>query len=463
MSETRPPSQCDLLLEAGTILTLEEDRPVIESGFVAIRGDSILAVGTADERAGYAAERVIRCKGQVVMPGLVDCHNHMFQSLGRTLGEGLTGWEWLSTFTWPYAAAITAEETIAAVYLGDVEAVLAGTTSVLDHHYGRTDEATTLAVAAALEDVGLRGAVARGVAGSHTPLAERQGLPASAFPVPADEELATTEACMRARPGGSRIEVWAGPINTVYTDRDLFAATVSLARSHGVRWHSHLSAPKSDPDVYRKAYGVRPGIWLRDEGLLGPDAVLAHATWVDEEEIEAIGSSGTAVVHCPMSNQYVPYGVMPMRELLEAGATVALGSDGSACGHRQDLFENMKMLVLMHRLDELDPGASSAPEALAIATRGGAAALGIDAGRLRPGALADVIVLDTGRPHLTPLHRPEPAIVYAARGSDVRLSIIGGQIAVEDGRTTLVDQDEVAAEAAGRARDLIGRIGLADP
>ena len=127
------------------------------------------------------------------------------------------------------------------------------TTSVLDHHYGRTDEATTLAVAAALEDVGLRGAVARGVAGSHTPLAERQGLPASAFPVPADEELATTEACMRARPGGSRIEVWAGPINTVYTDRDLFAATVSLARSHGVRWHSHLSAPKSDPDVYRKA------------------------------------------------------------------------------------------------------------------------------------------------------------------------------------------------------------------
>ena len=107
-----------------------------------------------------------------------------------------------------------------------------------------------------------------------------------------------------------------------------------------------------------------PPSGCRDEGLLGPDAVLAHATWLDETEIAAIGSTSTAVVHCPMSNQYVPYGVMPMRRLLDAGATVGLGTDGSTCGHRQDLFENMKMLVLMHRLADLDPGASSAAEAL---------------------------------------------------------------------------------------------------
>ena len=194
--------------------------------------------------------------------------------------------------------------------------------------------------------------------------------------------------------------MWPGPINTVYTDQDLLASAVSLARSHGTGWHTHLSAPKSDPDVYRETYGLRPGMWLHREGLLGPDAVLAHATWVNDEEIEAIGSTRTAVVHCPMSNQYVPYGVMPMRRLLDAGATVALGTDGSTCGHRQDLFENMKMLVLMHRLAELDPGASSAAEALRIATTGGAAALGIDAGRLVPGALADVIVLDTSSAHL---------------------------------------------------------------
>ena len=461
MTADEQPVGCDLILEGGTVVTLDPERPVVEGGFVAIVGDRIVAVGEGYEISGYQAERVISCRGRLVMPGLVDCHNHLFQALGRTLGEGLPGWEWLSRFMWPYAAEITPEETKAAVYLGAVEAALAGTTSLLDHHYGRTDYDTTLAVASAIEEVGLRGVVARGVAGGYTALAERQGLPRKAFPLTDEEELGITEACITARPPGSRVAVWPGPLNTVYTDQNLLASAVSLARSHGTGWHTHLSAPKSDPDVYRETYGLRPGMWLHREGLLGPDAVLAHATWVDDEEIKAIGSTRTAVVHCPMSNQYVPYGVMPMRRLLEAGATVALGTDGSTCGHRQDLFENMKMLVLMHRLAELDPGASSAAEALRIATTGGAAALGIDAGRLAPGALADVIVLDTSRAHLTPVHDPRTALVYAARGSDVTMNIVGGQVIVEEGRCTRVDQDEVISEARGRARGLIARIGLA--
>ena len=461
MTADEPPVGCDLILEGGTVVTLDPERPVVEGGFVAIAGDRIKAVGFQGEVSDYRADRVISCRGRLVMPGLVDCHNHLFQSLGRTLGEGLPGWEWLSRFMWPYAAEITPEETEAAVYLGAVEAALAGTTSLLDHHYGRTDYDTTLAVADAIEEVGLRGVVARGVAGGYTVLAERQGLPRKAFPLTDDEELGITEACIKARPPGSRVAVWPGPLNTVYTDQNLLASAVSLARSHGTGWHTHLSAPKSDPDVYREAYGLRPGMWLHREGLLGPDAVLAHATWVDEEEIEAIGSTRTAVVHCPMSNQYVPYGVMPMRRLLDAGATVALGTDGSTCGHRQDLFENMKMLVLMHRLAELDPGASSAAESLRIATTGGATALGIDAGRLVPGALADVIVLDENRAHLTPVHDPRTALVYSVRGSDVIMNIVGGQVIVEEGRCTQVDQDEVISEARGRARELISRIGLA--
>ena len=460
MTADEQPVGCDLILEGGTVVTLDPERPVVEGGFVAIAGDRIVAVGEGYEISGFQADRVISCRGRLVMPGLVDCHNHLFQSLGRTLGEGLPGWEWLSRFMWPYAAEITPEETEAAVYLGAVEAALAGTTSLLDHHYGRTDYETTLAVAGAIEEVGLRGVVARGVAGGYTALAELQGFPKKAFPVSDADELDITEACIRARPPGSRVAVWPGPINTVYTDQNLLASAVSLARSHGTGWHTHLSAPKSDPDVYREAYGLRPGMWLHREGLLGPDAVLAHATWVDDEEIEAIGSTRTAVVHCPMSNQYVPYGVMPMRRLLDAGATVGLGTDGSTCGHRQDLFENMKMLVLMHRLAELDPGASSAAEALRIATTGGATALGIDAGRLAPGALADVIVVDTSRAHLTPVHDPRTALVYSARGSDVTMNIVGGQVIVEDGRYTRVDQDEVISEARRRATELIGRIGL---
>ena len=205
-------------------------------------------------------------------------------------------------------------------------------------------------------------------------------------------------------------------------------------------------------EVYREAYGVRPAVWLRDNGLLGPDTVLAHAAWLDEEEIEALGSTRTAVAHCPMSNQYVPYGVMPMRRLLESGATVALG-DGwfDLRPPPRTLFENMKMLVLMLGWPIWDPGASSAGEALHLATRGGAAALGLDSGRLEPGALADVIAVDLHRPHLTPVHDPLAALVYAARASDVVLNIVGGRIIVEEGRCTEVDQDEVMAEAKARS------------
>ena len=461
MTAATLPTTCDTLLEGGTLVTLDSARPVIDDGFVAMAGGRIVGVGDLSGASDYQAGRVISCRGSLVMPGLVDCHNHLFQSLGRTLGDGLNGWEWLSTFMWPYASQITPEETVAAVYLAAVEAALSGATSLLDHHYGRTDYETTLAVASTLEEVGLRGVVARGVTGGYTALAERQGLPRKAFTGSDREEIDITEACIRARPPGSRVVVWPGPINTVYTGQDLLAAAVETARRHGTGWHTHLSAPRSDPDVYREEYGVRPAIWLHSQGLLGPDAVLAHATWLDGEEIEAIGSTRTAVVHCPMSNQYVPYGVMPMRELLDAGATVGMGTDGSTCGHRQDLFENMKMLVLMHRLAELDPAASTAAEALRIATVGGAAALGIDAGRLEPGALADVIVLDTARSHLTPAHDPTAALVYAARASDVSMSIVGGEVIVENGRCTRVDHDEVMAEARARAAELIRRIGLA--
>ena len=256
-------THCDLLLVGGTLVTLDPEGPVVVDGFVAIAGERIAGVGNREGASRFLADRVISCRGRLVMPGLVDCHNHLFQSLGRTLGEGLPGWEWLSRFMWPYAARITPEETEAAAYLGAVEAALAGTASLLDHHYGRTDLDTTLAVAGAIEDVGLRGVVARGVTGGYTALAERQGLPRKAFPVRDEDELDITDACIRARPPGSRVAIWPGPINAVYTGQELLAAAVNLARAHGTGWHTHLSAPQSDPDVYREAYteSARPSGW----------------------------------------------------------------------------------------------------------------------------------------------------------------------------------------------------------
>ncbi len=451
----------DLLLTGGTVLTLDDERRVLEDGAVAIAGDRIAAVGTADELiARQPAARVVDCAGKLVMPGLVDTHNHLFQTLARGLGEGLTGWRWLAEFMWPYAGAISAHEAEVAAQLGAIEAARAGTTALLDHHYGCADVEATLAVAGAIERVGLRGVVARGIAGPLTELGRRQGLPESSFPYSAAQELEYTRACMDARPAGAKVAVWPGPINITYTDRELLRDAVALARERGTGWHTHFLAPRPDPQLYREAYGTRPASWLHEEGLLGPDATLAHGCWVDDEDVRLLGTTHSCVAHCPASNMIVPFGVMPLRALREAGATVGLGTDGSACGHRQDLFEQMKLTVLLHRTAGLDPEATDVAEALELATREGARVLQLDAGRLQAGALADVAVVDLDRAHLRPVNDPLATAVYAARGGDVWMTVVGGEVVFEEGRCTRVDEAAVLAEAQACSDALIRRAGL---
>ena len=173
-----------------------------------------------------------------------------------------------------------------------------------------------------------------------------------------------------------------------------------------------------------------------------------------------VGATGTGVAHCPVSNQYGGDGVLRLRALRDAGAVVGLGSDGAAYNHRQDLFECMKQAVLVQRVHHLDPGASGSAEALDLGTREGARLLGVDAGELAPGRLADVAVVGLGHAHLTPHHDVPAALVYAARGSDVEMTIVGGEVVYEAGRCTLVDEAAVLADAAARAEDLVRRAGI---
>ena len=260
-------------------------------------------------------DAVVDCRNRVVLPGLVDCHNHLFQALVRGLGEGLEIWPWLREFMWPYAIAMRPEQARAAVTLGVVEALRAGTTTVVDHHYAPTDTSTVLAVAEIIESAGMRGAVARGILGRKTPVAAARGLPDELYRYSAEDELAITLECIQERPRGRQVTVWPGPLNLAYLDRSLLASSVDLARRSGVRWHTHCSEGSGDPGSYLDAYGVRPVNWLRDEGLLDKEATLAHAIWLDEEEIEGLGGARAGVAHNPVSNAYMASGIMPLRRL----------------------------------------------------------------------------------------------------------------------------------------------------
>ena len=259
---------------------------------------------------------------------------------------------------------------------------------------------------------------------------------------------------------GSEVEIWPTPGDIIYNDQDFVAASVQLARDKGVGWHTHCSQYKTDPDVYIAEHGIRPVLWLNDAGLLGPDAHFAHMIFLDDEEVEVVGAANTAIAYCPISHGIFGLGTMRLADLRQAGAVVGLGYDGAVAGFRNDMFEQMKMAVMIQRLKAMDPTQSGPAEALELATREGARFMGIDAGVLEPGRLADIAVIRLEGAHMTPRPDPVAAVAYSARSSDVEMTIVGGEIIYENGSCTRVDEAEVMAEAVASVERLRTRLDL---
>lgn len=451
-------SNCELLLTNGSVITVDDERRVYEPGAVAITGERIVGVGSPADLKGFRASRVVDCTGKAVLPGFIDTHTHMFQGLGRGLGEGMSLYPWLSDFMWPYARLISRREAWAGVRLTALEAARAGTTAVVDDHYAPTDLETTIGVARTIEEVGLRGAVARGIFGAPAEVTRHYNIPDYLFALSPEEELDITRGAIEAT-AGRRVGVWPAPDGN-FIARDLIIDSVSLAHELDTRWHIHCSAPQSDPAAYVSCYGERPVHWMHRAGILDERAAIAHGVWFDDDEVSYLGAAGAGVAHCPTSNCYMADGAIRMDDLRSAGAVVSLGTDGSSCDHRQDMFEQMKQAIFVQRLNTLDPMALRSEEALELATREGARYLGIDAGVLAPGKLADIAVVDLEQVHLQPLNRTISTLVYAARGSDVVMTIVGGEVIYENGASTRVDDAEVVAEAKARSAELIDKAGL---
>ena len=455
------PRRADLIVEGAYVVTLDRRRPIIVDGSVAVVGGAIAAVGTAREvNESYPrAEERIDASGCLVMPGLIDTHTHLFQVLGRGLGDGLALLDWLRDFMLPMAVHMSTVDAAAAVQLSALMSVLAGTTAVVDNHYAPTDTATTLAVAEAVESVGLRGAIARGIFGARVEGSDRMGVPDELHAYTASEELQIMAECLQARPPGSRVEVWPMPENVVYVDRDLIAACAGLADEHDLRWQAHCSEALDEVVIFSDIYGERPVEWLSRAGLLGPRATLAHAIWLDDGEVAAMGAARACGLHLPVCNQVVSSGVMRLRELVDAGATVGLGTDGTAVGG-QSMFEAMKSAYALHRLSRMDPTWPPSETLLELVCGHGARVLGKPVGVVEEGALADLVVVDLQSPRFQPAHRLVMALTMVGHGSDVRDVIVDGEVVVRRGMSTRVDQHEVMAKALEAAERVAGAAGL---
>ncbi|MBA2945573.1 amidohydrolase [Streptomyces himalayensis] len=422
----------DLLVHGGDILTVDDAGTLVRDGAVAVRDGEILAVGPAEVlRARYAADGTLDATGCLVMPGLVNTHTHLAMTLLRGRADDVTLQGFLERVIRWEAELLSPENVEAAVRVAVAESVRAGVTSALDMYWYHE------AAERASRESGWR---------LHT------GPTFMDVPDPADgiayeDRLEWARRDLAARPArpGTRPVLFAHSTYTLSPDQ--LTDIAALARDFGALLHIHAAENATEVATVEAAHGKRPVELLDSLGLLGPDLLLAHAVDLTGPEIAALARTGTSVAHCPVSNLKLGCGIAPVPRLLGAGVTVGLGTDGAVSSNTLDLLGAVRQAALVHKAGG-DPTAVGAQQAMRMATIEGARALGLDAhlGSLEPGKRADLIVLGLDRPHLTPRHDAWSMLAYSAQSSDVRDTVVDGQVLMRDRALTTLDETAALAD-----------------
>ncbi|MFQ5912273.1 MAG: amidohydrolase family protein [Nitrospinota bacterium] len=432
-----------LAIRGATLVTLDPEVGVIPAGLLTLEGDRIKEVG-ADNGEDPKADEWIDGRGRVALPGFVNAHVHTRPV--RALGDGLPVPDWHTRYADGVSLVMDDEDSRAGALLAFGECLLAGYTSAL---------------AMPVKPRGcFRGAVEIGVRAAVAPHVSDRPDSAGASDTVEDNQ-ALIQQCGTSADG--RVHSWVGFDVLAGCSDEMIRAMRREADRHGVRIHGHLSEHRAEVDYALERWGKRPAQALQDLGLLSPDVVLAHCVQIDREEIDVLARSGAHVAHNPVSNMKFASGAAPVPALLEAGVTVALGTDGMLSTYRLDPFETMRHTLALHRLVAGDAAALPTEKVLEMATVYGARALGVEAGRLSPGLKADVTLLDTRRLHLAPrahgVHDNLIALlVWSAAAADVETVIVNGKVVVRDRKLTLADEAAVRRQAQEACDRILSRL-----
>jgi len=437
-----------LLIRGGTILTMNDRLDAVQ-GDVLIREGRIEAVGRPDEPR---PDSVLDASGGLVLPGFIQTHVHLCQTLFRGFADDLALIDWLRTRIWPMEAAHTPASLRASARLAACELLSTGTTAVLTMETVHDTEA----VFEEVEASGLRAVVGKCLMDADAAVPRRLLQTARAA---IDESLDLHRRWDGA--AGGRLRAAFAPRFAVSCSQGLLEEVGSLSSSGGVLVHTHASEQQAEIAIVERQTGKRNIEYFEAIGLASERLCLAHCVWVDEGEQDILAARRVKVLHCPGSNLKLGSGIAPVAELRRRGVSVSLGADGAACNNRLDMFEEMRLAAVLQAM-RLGPGALPARDAVWMATREGARALGLESeiGSIEPGKRADIIVVNLDRPHLAPGADPYSTLVYAARGTDVRHTVVDGAVLVRDGRPVRVDPAEVTAAARAEAAALLARAGL---
>jgi 5-methylthioadenosine/S-adenosylhomocysteine deaminase len=445
------PTPIDLLITNATVVPMDEGRTVLTHASIAVARGQIIEIGeTASVDHRYSADRTIDGSQFVAIPGLINAHNHLFQALCRGLGDGHDLSTWAARAIWPIAPLLDKAACRVAASLACIEMIESGTTTVVDSHY--------LHAVPDAQDGVAEGCLAAGIRTILGRAAMDTGPVPAAFLAPADACVRATELFIERWNGKSNL-LFARPeaMNELTASSQLIRGLSRVARTAGVGFHMHVSEERSRPDRIERETGFRTVEYLDRLGVLGPEVVLAHCVWLNDKEKALLATTGTNVVHNPISNQFLADGVAPIPDLRQRGIRVALGTDGAASNDSLDMFGVMKSAALLHKVTAMRSDALTAPDVLEMATIVGARALGIDTvvGSLAPGKRADIVLIALDTPSMVPLHSLWSNLVYSAATRAVEVVIIEGRIVAEGGRCVSLDRQEIIRDAATLGRRLL--------
>lgn len=461
------------LIQGGYVVTLNPARETFEGGSLVSEGERITYVGKEEPKGGF--DEVIDARGMIVLPGLINMHQHHWYNLLKGLGDGLTLDEWFTHLAVPAFQHLTDEDLRASMYLGCLEMIGTGTTCCLSHVVTRTDEASIRAYAEPAIELGFRQVIAKEA--RHTP----QKLLFSDPTLPVghshnlEEELAQVEEIVRRwdRAGGGlirmalAIETSAHWLAVGATSVELIQRGADLADRLGLKIADHADGgmvfPEGRYQRLRRERGMSDTEFLVRLGVLDKKWILKHHLWVEDREIRMMAETGASGVATPISEALRGGGASPVPRMLKAGVNVALGTDGPMIDNSVDMVEVMKFASVLHNGRHYDPRALPAEKVLEMATLNAAKALGLEGelGSLEVGKKADVVVFDLNRPHVAVANRPVANFVFSCKGTDVDTVLINGRAVLKGGRMVAFDGErEVLREARRRAESLIERAHL---
>jgi len=427
--------EVDLLVSGGIVVTMDGGRAIFQDGSVAVRGDSIAAVGPrAQIDAKFKAAETVDAHGGLILPGFINGHTHVPMTLFRGLHDDVTLNDWLYKYIFPAEAKNVNEEFVRwGTRLAAAEQIRAGVTTFADMYYFED------AIAEETKRAGMRGVL---------------GETFIDFPAPDNkseaEMLAYTEKFLKRWQGDPLIHAAPAP-HSIYTcSQKTLQDAAALARKYHAPILIHVAEMKKEWDDSLKANGMSPVQYLEKIGVLGPDIVAAHCIYVNEADRKLLAERGVGCVHNPSSNMMIASGVSPVPEMRAAGVAVGLGTDGPAGSNNDlDLMEEIDLAAKLAKISKMDPLALNAKSVVEMATIDGARALHLEKeiGSLEPGKKADVILISLDEPNAVPMYDIYAQIAYSLKGSDVQTVVIGGQVVMRDRKLLTIDEPAVLEKA----------------